>query len=407
MTDVETIIQPVDQGASAGAIARAIPPERIETHEGIVGDRPGMRHLIDVVDRAAGGALTREQGRRTFQYLHAIEIGGIHDAVGHFRRTNLDTVVERIDLGAGEATHRERGGRSRRVAGRYAHGSLRHIGGRPQAAIFNGLLVDHVDRGRNFPDGQPQARGAFGNDIAIERRVRNLAALRSRRWNRRCGGRCTGAADSTNTRGGAAALRAGLSPTHRLSLWWRNHDRPEILRLLSRLWRPLCGSRRRGPGGNKCKQAERCDGGAPPTLDVGDTGLTGSRAGNAWRKMAMIYEIRQITARRRSPYPSARLLLSSALAPSGRYTSYSCDIGAPRPTRSRVTMTGSRFPGSRVIASDHLPRDLVHLQWYLWSSAIRLQLRGQPRICVLARTHRIPLASPCGTTGHKRGIRSC
>src|SRR3954463_1459174 len=33
------------------------------------------------------------------------------------------------------------------------------------------------------------------------------------------------------------------------------------------------------------------------------------------------------------------------------------DIGAPRPTRSRMTMTGSRFPGSRVIASDHLPKD--------------------------------------------------
>jgi hypothetical protein len=30
-------------------------------------------------------------------------------------------------------------------------------------------------------------------------------------------------------------------------------------------------------------------------------------------------------------------------------------IGAPRPTRSRVTMTGGRFPGSRIVASDHLP----------------------------------------------------
>jgi len=61
-----------------------------------------------------------------------------------------------------------------------------------------------------------------------------------------------------------------------------------------------------------------------------------------------------------------------------------------------MTMTGSRFPGSRVVASDHLPGNLVHPQWYLWSSAIRLQLRGQPRIDVLAHTHRIPLASPCG-----------
>jgi len=103
-----------------------------------------------------------------------------------------------------------------------------------------------------------------------------------------------------------------------------------------------------------------------------------------------------LTARRRSPYPSARLPPHSALAPSGRCFSYSCDIGAPRPTRSRMTMTGSRFPGSRVIASDHLPRDLVHPQWHLWSSAIRLQLRGQPRLCTPMCAHRIPLVSPCG-----------
>ena len=35
-------------------------------------------------------------------------------------------------------------------------------------------------------------------------------------------------------------------------------------------------------------------------------------------------------------------------------------------------------------------------QWYLWSSAIRLQLRGQPRICTRICAHRIPLVSPCG-----------
>ena len=116
----------------------------------------------------------------------------------------------------------------------------------------------------------------------------------------------------------------------------------------------------------------------------------------AWRKMTIIYEIQHLTARRRRPYPSARLLSHSALAPSGRCFSYSCDIGAPRPTRSRVTMTGSRFPGLRVIASDHLPRDLVHPQWHLWSSAIRLQLRGQPRICTPMWAHRIPLVSPFG-----------
>ena len=59
-------------------------------------------------------------------------------------------------------------------------------------------------------------------------------------------------------------------------------------------------------------------------------------------------------------------------------------------------MAGSRFPGSRVIAFDHLPRDPDGLQWFCWSSAIRLQLRGQPRNCPLRWTHRIPLDSPCG-----------
>ena len=32
--------------------------------------------------------------------------------------------------------------------------------------------------------------------------------------------------------------------------------------------------------------------------------------------------------------------------------------------RSRVTMAGSRFPGSRVTAFDHLPRDPNGLQWF-------------------------------------------
>ncbi len=59
-------------------------------------------------------------------------------------------------------------------------------------------------------------------------------------------------------------------------------------------------------------------------------------------------------------------------------------------------MTGSRFPGSRVVTSDHLPRELANPQWHVWSSAIRLQLPGQPRNCLPEQTDRIPLDSPCG-----------
>ena len=56
-------------------------------------------------------------------------------------------------------------------------------------------------------------------------------------------------------------------------------------------------------------------------------------------------------------------------------------LGTPRPMRSRVTTTGGRFPGSRVVAFDRLPRD-NHPQWLLWPSARRLQLRGQLRNCI-------------------------
>lgn len=68
-------------------------------------------------------------------------------------------------------------------------------------------------------------------------------------------------------------------------------------------------------------------------------------------------------------------------------------------------MAGSRFPGSRVVAFDHLPRDPIGFQWFCWPSAIRLQLRGQPRNCPSRRTHRIPLERILAdTTDHETGI---
>src|SRR4030095_16632629 len=142
--------------------------------------------------------------------------------------------------------------------------------------------------------------------------------------------------------------------------------RPETFRSFLCLRSALRHHRSRGARSKDGNQAERRDGRAQPALDrtplasiaVALIGMT-TRTSMAWPKRTMIYEIQHLTARRRSPYPSARLPSHSALAPSGRCTGYSCDIGAPRPTRSRMTMTGSRFPGSRVIASDHLPRDFL------------------------------------------------
>jgi hypothetical protein len=60
----------------------------------------------------------------------------------------------------------------------------------------------------------------------------------------------------------------------------------------------------------------------------------------------------------------ARSLRQSALAPMRQTTQLLQRIGAPRPTRSRMTMTGSRFPGSRVVTFNHLPRIKEGSQWY-------------------------------------------
>jgi hypothetical protein len=84
------------------------------------------------------------------------------------------------------------------------------------------------------------------------------------------------------------------------------------------------------------------------------------------------------------------------LRPGGRYNSYSCRFGAPRPTRSRMTMTGSRFPGSRVVASDHLPRD-VSVSSGIYGRRLSAYSCGGSRGLVRQRqTYRIPLASPFG-----------
>lgn len=52
------------------------------------------------------------------------------------------------------------------------------------------------------------------------------------------------------------------------------------------------------------------------------------------------------------------------------------------------------------------PEAQAGLQWFVWSSAIRLQLRGQPRNCPPTWTHRIPFERAlAGTTADKTDIR--
>jgi len=77
-------------------------------------------------------------------------------------------------------------------------------------------------------------------------------------------------------------------------------------------------------------------------------------------------------------------------------------LGTPRPMRSRVTTTGGRFPGSRVVTFDHLPRETVPSGFY----GRRLAAYSCGGSCGIAYpsllpeyAHRIPLVIPLrGTT---------
>ena len=209
----------------------------------------------------------------------------------------------------------------------------------------------------------PNRDATFGDDIGVERRLGDLASARDRCWRRHRG----------------LAYVRGLQPVRRVRLRCvpgsalRTGLRcggvtttgPRLSGcLLLRLRRGLCHDRRGDAGSNERKKAERRDGRAQQALDRVTVALIGenltemkTRARNTWRKMTMIAGNSTIYRSTAKHYSVSAVAVHSALAPSGRYTSYSCDIGAPRPTRSRMTMTGSRFPGSRVIASDHLPRN--------------------------------------------------
>jgi hypothetical protein len=94
--------------------------------------------------------------------------------------------------------------------------------------------------------------------------------------------------------------------------------------------------------------------------------------------------------------PVTAVAATCCLRPYGRYSkllsphrSTPPDAFARDHDRQQVSwLAGCRFgPPSQ---------GLVGPQWHLWSSAIRLQLRGQPRIYLSKQTDRIPLVSPSG-----------
>ena len=79
-------------------------------------------------------------------------------------------------------------------------------------------------------------------------------------------------------------------------------------------------------------------------------------------------------------------------------------IGAPRPTRSRMTMTSSRFPGSRVVASDHLPRDFSIPSGIYGRQLSAYSCGGSRGVACNSRRTAFPWLALASTTDHKTGI---
>jgi hypothetical protein len=77
---------------------------------------------------------------------------------------------------------------------------------------------------------------------------------------------------------------------------------------------------------------------------------------------ATFVDRKHVTPRRRNEPVTAILAVSRAafaVCGSREPTVLDIDARTPRPTRSRVTVSGGRSPGSRVAVFDHLPRNVV------------------------------------------------
>ena len=68
----------------------------------------------------------------------------------------LMSLYKRVDLVAGEAAHGKNGRRAGRVAAGHPDRGLGNIGGRPETAIFDHLLVDHFHHRRRLPRGKAE-----------------------------------------------------------------------------------------------------------------------------------------------------------------------------------------------------------------------------------------------------------
>ncbi len=169
------------------------------------------------------------------------------------------------------------------------------------------------------------------------------------------------------------------------------------------------------PEATSARRPSGC-GRAQPALDRVTVALIGenltemkTRARNTWRMMTMIAENRQIYRSTAKHYSVSAVASPFCPRPKRqthqlllRHRSTPPDAFAHDHDRQQV----SWLAGRRLGPPSQRPESL---QWYLWSSAIRLQLRGQPRICTSRCAHRIPLVSPFGhyrsQTWHRTVLR--
>ncbi|MGX1393710.1 hypothetical protein AB7M70_003119 [Bradyrhizobium japonicum] len=201
------------------SVTGAIAVEGIPGGEGVVDDWSGVRHLVHVVDGAAGRTEARHQRVRSLDDLDLLEASHVHGTAGHGRRPDRDAVVERGDLVAGKATHREDGGRAGRIAAGDADCSLGDVGRGPDAQFLHRPLTDDLDGRRHLARDDAEPGADVGDGCRVERRLHRAArSLRGRN------GDCRGATIASRGAPGRALLLSAGADGRSLSRRRRRHD---------------------------------------------------------------------------------------------------------------------------------------------------------------------------------------
>jgi hypothetical protein len=278
------------------------------------------------------------------------------------------------------------------IAADYTGRSLCDVGCRPETAVFDNLLVDNLDCRGSLTCCKTKPRADFGYDVCIER---SLDCPSSVGWSWSHHGRLRTRL-TRNAHGSQASLRSRSSSAHRLALRRRHDDRPQIVRFIAGLRHSLRHTRIHRSRGEEGQETKRNEGYLQVSLEREFTALIVQYVLPTARKMTG-NKIRHCTARRRNNTPVSAVAVAFCPRPRRqmrqllvRHRSTPPDAFARDHDRQQVSwLAGYRFGPT-------FPETLSIPSGIIWSSAIRLQLRGQPRTYVLAHTHRIPLVSPFG-----------